>query len=331
MALIPCPACGRQMSTLAERCPHCGDDGAGPETTVPINGGSDEGPEPEIESSLPTMTMEALQGWFALQNPEDVWLVEDAGGKRHMPMTLDEVARRFDGQVFLVQHKSWELPRRVNTEAPSSGRTRSPSGLPGIHNDRSTSQGEQAGLGVPSIRDTRPSLLERSGKALAEEFWILPAIIVALAIFSGVVYVVSESGSPTALSTGSGEAVGVERGLSIPNVTNLRVEGSVVRADFRGRSGSATHDATQLQRVIYRLARHYTDAESIRLRVVFTGENRFGEAMEWDLGILSVYVLEEVSRYVDELTFLSNDISVAVRVVNFLCVHQFQMAYRECR
>jgi len=123
MALKACYSCNKKVSTLADRCPHCGADQAvdsvGPMNTpvLPVKS------EPEYQS----VTLEALRGWLALEGAVDSWAVKDSKGEQYAQLTLSDVGESFGGQEIMLTHQRWAAPRRIRIEG---AKTRESAGTP---------------------------------------------------------------------------------------------------------------------------------------------------------------------------------------------------------
>ena len=82
MALISCPECGRQISTLASSCPSCGCPAGGAQPMQETQSPTGAEPRSETESvSLDSQTREQLSGHHAIYFGGRLTLSDEARGK----------------------------------------------------------------------------------------------------------------------------------------------------------------------------------------------------------------------------------------------------------
>lgn len=142
------------MSTLARECPHCRvsaqpEPPSAPEPTSQTDGTTSASGSPERASANSVdseVSIEAVRAWLEIQREDDVWLLEDAQGKHHLPMTLGELLDRFAGQHVRIQHPQWAAPR---TLAMPSRDPKEPEGKSATRPNEPEPPGREVSTSVP--------------------------------------------------------------------------------------------------------------------------------------------------------------------------------------
>ena len=98
MSLIPCPECGREVSTKAEACPHCGCP-IHPSTPAPT------GPKCYACSATATTKCQRCNELSCAEHVESIYVSHGRGGAyelRCKSCYADALARKRFGRVFIV-------------------------------------------------------------------------------------------------------------------------------------------------------------------------------------------------------------------------------------